>query len=237
METLLKSSVELSKSVKIWGLKQGPAALALSSTSYLSTLGITHHLIKKEISGQQCPRPAPLPLQIMLKHPGLLGSTSHLEEKRKDNNQSIQHGVSEESFVITFSHFVPNQILMPEKRYLSYPNLCKAVGSEPLGQRIRAVQPNIHVFAHSHFAWDMKIEDTRYISAPLCYPRERALRMKSISISSPWQRGSEADGSGCNYRMPWLPLLIYRARFKSDQGTLEGTPQLNHQHHTKICWG
>ena len=31
--------------------------------------------------------------------------------------------------VISFSHFVPDQRLMPEKRYLSYPNLvgCKRI--------------------------------------------------------------------------------------------------------------
>ncbi len=123
--------------------------------------------------------------------------------------------------MISFSHFVPDQRLLPEKRYLTFPNLAKAAGSLPLGARVRALAPDIHVFGHTHFAWDAKLplplppssslqerigssgvndagdsrkdgewergEDvsemtraegkaTRYIQAPLCYPKERAYR-------------------------------------------------------------
>ena len=48
--------------------------------------------------------------------------------------------------------------------------------------------------------------------------------MRSISISSPWQKGPDADGDGSNIddRMPCLPLLIYRARFVSD-GKIDDT--------------
>lgn len=125
---------------------------------------------------------------------------------------------SSAEFVISFSHFVPDQRLMPEKRFLTYPNLMKAVGSEPLGKRVRALQPDIHIFGHSHFSWDARLDgdcSNRFISAPLCYPREREMRMKSISISSSWQDNidnSKEDG----LTMPCLPLLIYRATFTSD---------------------
>ena len=46
------------------------------------------------------------------------------------------------------------QELLPEKRYLFYPNLAKAAGSTPLAQRLQALQPDIHVFGHTHFSWD-----------------------------------------------------------------------------------
>ena len=118
---------------------------------------------------------------------------------------------SSEDFSISISHFLPDQRLMLEKRFLTYPNLFKAVGSEPLGRRIKSLQPNMHVFGHSHFSWDMRLDGTRFISAPLCYPRERESRMKSISISSPWQDTHDDD-----HLTPWLPLLIYRASFRSD---------------------
>ena len=50
------------------------------------------------------------------------------------------------------------QALLPEKRYLFYPNLAKAAGSEPLAQRLRALKPDVHIFGHTHFSWDASIE-------------------------------------------------------------------------------
>ena len=50
------------------------------------------------------------------------------------------------------------QALLPEKRYLFYPNLAKAAGSVPLAQRLRALTPDVHVFGHTHFSWDADIE-------------------------------------------------------------------------------
>ena len=50
------------------------------------------------------------------------------------------------------------QALLPEKRYLFYPNLAKAAGSEPLAQRLRALKPDVHIFGHTHFSWDANIE-------------------------------------------------------------------------------
>ena len=46
------------------------------------------------------------------------------------------------------------QALLPEKRYLFYPNLAKAAGSQPLARRLKALQPDMHVFGHTHFSWD-----------------------------------------------------------------------------------
>lgn len=50
------------------------------------------------------------------------------------------------------------QALLPEKRYLFYPNLAKAAGSGPLAQRLRALKPDVHIFGHTHFSWDTNIE-------------------------------------------------------------------------------
>lgn len=54
------------------------------------------------------------------------------------------------------------QALLPEKRYLFYPNLAKAAGSHPLAQRLQALQPDVHIFGHTHFSWDTMID------GPLC---------------------------------------------------------------------
>lgn len=50
------------------------------------------------------------------------------------------------------------QALLPEKRYLFYPNLAKAAGSAPLAKRLRVLKPDVHIFGHTHFSWDANIE-------------------------------------------------------------------------------
>ena len=40
------------------------------------------------------------------------------------------------------------QSLLPEKRYLYYPNLAKAVGSDFLAARVAQLQPDLHLFGH-----------------------------------------------------------------------------------------
>lgn len=60
--------------------------------------------------------------------------------------------------VVSFSHFLPRPELLPEKRFLYFPNLAKAAGSAALGRRVAALRPDIHVFGHSHFAWDSTLD-------------------------------------------------------------------------------
>lgn len=79
----------------------------------------------------------------------------------------------EATMVLSFSHFLPHQELLPEKRKLFYPNLPKMCGSEFLRKRISDLRPAVHVFGHTHFGWDAVIDGTRFVQAPLCYPRER----------------------------------------------------------------
>jgi hypothetical protein len=55
-------------------------------------------------------------------------------------------------FVASFSHFLPWQALLPEKRWLYFPNLAKAAGSDALGARVAALRPDAHAFGHTHFS-------------------------------------------------------------------------------------
>ncbi|KAG1681526.1 hypothetical protein FOA52_014032 [Chlamydomonas sp. UWO 241] len=104
---------------------------------------------------------------------------------------SAERGNPKPLQVISFSHFVPDVRLNPEKRFLTFPNLAKAVGSDPLGERVRRLHPAVHVFGHTHFSWDATLENgVRYVQAPLCYPPERGHRFKSVVLSSQWQPGT-----------------------------------------------
>lgn len=71
--------------------------------------------------------------------------------------------------IISFSHYLPRQELCPEKRYLIEPLLSKVVGSEVLESQIRRLQPDLHIFGHTHIPIDMELENIRYIQWPLGY--------------------------------------------------------------------
>ena len=110
----------------------------------------------------------------------------------------------------------------------------KAVGSDPLAARLHRLRPAMHVFAHSHFAWDATIGGTRYVQAPLCYPAERTRRGKSIrtgALAAAWRWWQEHQGGegrppteagavqmreaegGTGSWESGLPALVYTARF------------------------
>merc|ERR1712113_48907 len=91
--------------------------------------------------------------------------------------------------IISFSHFLPRQELIPEKKMLFEKNLPKAVGSDFLMHRINSLQPNIHIFGHTHFSWDCVLEGVRYVQWPLAYPHERRRRRN--------------EGKG------WAPIIVY----------------------------
>ncbi|GJP46284.1 hypothetical protein CLOM_g5590 [Closterium sp. NIES-68] len=102
---------------------------------------------------------------------------------------------------------------------LLYPNLAKMAGSHWLEARVRAVHgPHgaptaCHVFGHTHFHWDSRVDGIRYIQAPLCYPRERERRRHAASKNS--KEGTNSNGSDSNGSVkqssddPWLPFLLY----------------------------
>ena len=80
--------------------------------------------------------------------------------------------------VISFSHFLPRNELIPEKSKLFYKALPKAVGSDYLRRRIEDIKPDIHIFGHTHFSWDCYLDSVRYVQWPLAYPKEQERRRK-----------------------------------------------------------
>lgn len=73
--------------------------------------------------------------------------------------------------VISFSHFLPRPELLPEKRALFFPPLAKAVGSVFLGERVRRIMPDCHIFGHTHYAWSATVDGIKYVQACLAYPQ------------------------------------------------------------------
>lgn len=83
-------------------------------------------------------------------------------------------------FVISFSHFLPRVDLMPYyiphgKRYL-YP----ALGTHRLELQVRQLNPQIHIYGHSHVNMKIKKDNITYINNAFGYPHEKWTTSKQL---------------------------------------------------------
>eukprot|EP00898_Chlorokybus_atmophyticus_P002574 jgi/Chlat1/3317/Chrsp22S03413 len=118
--------------------------------------------------------------------------------------------------ILTFSHFLPRQELLPEKRNLFYPNLPKASGSNYLERRLRGIHgengnPNaVHLFGHSHFSWDATHNGIRRVKVELCWVADIGLYVElaytyvQAPLAYPNERRHKMNGG-----LAWLPFCIY----------------------------
>jgi len=120
--------------------------------------------------------------------------------------------------VLSFSHFLPRLELMPEKRFLFTPNLTQIVGSDFIRHRVDMLQPDLHIFGHSHFPWDATLGDgVRYKSWPLGTPAEQARRTASYPTEETelWYPLPVFDSLGRQYPTNaacWYSLMYTRIK-------------------------
>lgn len=118
--------------------------------------------------------------------------------------------------IISFSHFLPHIDLMPEKRFLFQPNLTQIVGSDFIRKRLEQLSPDLHIFGHSHFPWDMTLGDgVRYRSWPLGTPAEQARRIASYPTEhvEQWHPLRVFDSEGRHYsgdESCWFSMMYSR---------------------------
>ena len=65
--------------------------------------------------------------------------------------------------VVTFSHFVPRPELVPPVRHLRFRGLPLVSGSLGIEHQLRTIRPAVHVFGHTHIAWDRTLGGIRYV--------------------------------------------------------------------------
>ncbi|GIL91593.1 hypothetical protein Vretifemale_19209 [Volvox reticuliferus] len=194
-------------------------ATAATTATTTTTSGTATNSDSSSRTGTSC-RPSDTERSVQTSQQGLLlrqqqqqpeHQQQHTQEHRPQHavTQSPVAGMGEgaeeevqvEGDVISFSHFLPLQELMPEKRYLTFPNLAKAVGSTYLAERVRRLRPQMHVFGHTHFAWDAVCDGIRYVQAPLAYPSERRFRLRSLVMTEAGgpkekKRNGTSEGGG-----------------------------------------
>jgi len=130
-----------------------------------------------------------------------LWGTWPLPKELMDDAQAGRQGRIRRHPILSFSHFLPRIELMPEKRFLSQPNLPKIAGSDFVRRRVDSLQPDVHIFGHTHLPWDMRLEGVRYRSWPLGSPMEQAMRIASIPTEKTerWHPLAVFDNYGTHY--------------------------------------
>ncbi|MDA1371837.1 MAG: metallophosphoesterase [Proteobacteria bacterium] len=82
--------------------------------------------------------------------------------------------------VVSFSHFLPRIDVMPaqipEKRRAVYPVL----GSTKLGQQVQQLNPDIHIYGHSHVNQSIELNDIRFVNNAFAYPSEGRIARKAL---------------------------------------------------------
>jgi predicted phosphodiesterase len=82
--------------------------------------------------------------------------------------------------VISFSHFLPRIDVMPAyipaERRMLYPVL----GSTRIEDQIRVLQPDIHVYGHSHVNRRVRLDGIDYVNNALGYPQEKRIAAREL---------------------------------------------------------
>jgi len=84
------------------------------------------------------------------------------------------------STLISFSHFVPRLDLLPSYIPEKYRFLNPVLGSVLLEQQIRELNPDIHIYGHSHVNRNVIIDGVQYINNAFGYPSEGADTHRSL---------------------------------------------------------
>ena len=82
--------------------------------------------------------------------------------------------------VISYSHFVPGLAVMPPRIPQSRRTVYPVLGSEKLGEQVRRLGPDIHVYGHSHVNQSVEIDGIRYINNAFAYPSEQRIARKQL---------------------------------------------------------
>jgi len=103
--------------------------------------------------------------------------TQRLGGEAQPQGSSGESPLQSRPFVVSLSHMVPRQELIPEKRMLLFPSLHRVAGSDPLEAQIRRLMPDVHLFGHTHLNMDLTLDGVRYVQWPLGSAGESTWRL------------------------------------------------------------
>lgn len=82
--------------------------------------------------------------------------------------------------IISYSHFLPRIDLMPARIPVSKRRIYPVLGSTGLGGQVQRLQPNIHVYGHSHVNRAVTLDGVYYVNNAFGYPAEDRIARKRL---------------------------------------------------------
>ncbi|MFN3162416.1 MAG: metallophosphoesterase [Pseudohongiellaceae bacterium] len=82
--------------------------------------------------------------------------------------------------VISFSHFLPSLAVMPAQIPVHRRRVYPVLGSDRLGEQVRALQPDLHIYGHSHVNQVINLEGTTFVNNAFAYPDEQRISRKRL---------------------------------------------------------
>jgi len=82
--------------------------------------------------------------------------------------------------VISYSHFLPRIDVMPARIPQERRRVYPVLGSENLGIQVATLNPDIHVYGHSHVNQNIELDDIHYVNNAFAYPSESRISRKQL---------------------------------------------------------
>jgi len=109
---------------------------------------------------------------------------SHLQDSAAVNshflamNEPVLH--TRNKTLISFSHFLPRIDVMPSRIPQERRRVYPVLGSVELGEQVKQLQPDIHIYGHSHVNQSIELDNIRYVNNAFAYPREERIARKQL---------------------------------------------------------
>lgn len=87
---------------------------------------------------------------------------------------------SDDELIISFSHFLPRIDVMPDRIPLEKRFIYPVLGSDALGEQVKALRPKVHVYGHSHVNRHVEIDGTVFVNNAYAYPSEARIARKTL---------------------------------------------------------
>lgn len=113
-----------------------------------------------------CNWPQELPDEISITRHFLAMNKAHLNTRNET--------------VISFSHFLPSIDVMPERIPQHRRKVYPVLGSNLLGEQLQELDPDIHVYGHSHVNQAIELNKTWFINNAFAYPDEERIARKHL---------------------------------------------------------
>lgn len=91
--------------------------------------------------------------------------------------------------VISFSHFLPTLAVMPETIPAHRRRVYPVLGSDALGEQVRSLQPDLHIYGHSHVNQVINLEGITFVNNAFAYPEETRISRKRLLCVWDRERG------------------------------------------------